>query len=48
MPKKPKISYKTIRQNKTLGEFLREDIIQPTQDIAKFTFELIMKWTKKK
>jgi len=42
------ISYKTIRKNKTLGEFIKEEVIDKTKEISKITWELVSKLTKKK
>ena len=44
MPKKPSISYKTIKNNTKLGDFIKDK----TKEISKFTLNLIMKWTKRK
>jgi len=43
--KTKKISYNTIRKNKTLGEFVKEKV-DKTKEISKLTWELVMKWTK--
>ena len=41
------ISYNTIRKNKTLGDFFKEEVVDKTKDAAKLTWDLVMKWTKK-
>lgn len=42
------IPYKETKKNKTLTGFFKDEVIDKTQDMAKFTWELVMKWTKKK
>ena len=41
------ISYETVRKNTTLGSFIKEKV-DKTKEISKMTWNLVMKWTKKK
>ncbi|MFH1849973.1 MAG: hypothetical protein ABH879_07385 [archaeon] len=41
------IRYNTVIKNKTLGDFIKEEVIDRTLGIAKFTRDLVIKWTKK-
>ncbi|MEA2037417.1 MAG: hypothetical protein U9O94_07950 [Nanoarchaeota archaeon] len=42
------ISYATIRKNRTLGDFVKEEVVDKTKEITKLTWDLVMKWTKKR
>ncbi|MBU0627640.1 MAG: hypothetical protein KKC75_00480 [Nanoarchaeota archaeon] len=42
------VSYKAIKNNRTLSEFVKEEVIDKTKEITKITWDLVMKMTKKK
>ena len=42
------ISYKTIKENRTLGAFVKEAVVDKTKEISKITQDLVMKMTKKR
>ena len=47
MKKSKSVSYKAIQKNKTLGDFIKEEVIDKTKEITKMTWDLVMKWTKR-
>jgi hypothetical protein len=46
--KSKKINYATIKKNTTLTQFVKEEVVDRTIDIAKLTWDLVMKMTKRK
>ena len=46
--KSKKISYSAVKKNTTLTGFIKNEVVDKTRDIAKITWDLVMKMTKKK
>jgi hypothetical protein len=43
-----RVKFKTIQKNTTLGQFVKKEVVDRTKDVAKLTFDLVMKMTKKR
>jgi hypothetical protein len=46
--KTKRVSYNAVKKNTTLTQFVKEEVVDRTIDIAKLTWELVMKMTKRK